>query len=904
VSGDFQRVTERGGWGRHRSVGAAVRAGGPGAVVSVQPGVYTESLVLDGDVTVVAEKGAGTVRLCAVRGPAVSVTGGRVVLKDLVIEGSGAREAAVLVRGGRSVLEGCEVSGGRIEVAHDGAADARGCTVRGSQGSAVHLTGTAAAVLEDCTLRDIDGHGLTMDDAARIELRRSIVEQTTGCGVAMSGETTGLLDECTIRHTGDAAVFVVAPARPLLRECRLHDTATQGLRVDGPADRSAPSGSQAGDPEAGAGREEPHTRLEKCEILRTGKDGVLLAGTADVRLHDCHVSKTGGAGVVASRGCSVGLDGVRLVDIATTGLAVTDGAHARGRGGTIARTGANGVYGASDAGIDLAGTEISGTGYTAVHLGSRARGELRDCRILDSAQHGVRAEDGADLLAEDVSVERARMNGIAVEQADAVLRRCTVVETSVGIRLETRHRPLLEDCEVRSSGRSGIEVGPATGALVFGGLVHAAGSAGVLLEDASEAVVEDLRITEAKGSGLVLWTGARPRIRAVRVTGTGKNGIYAHEDSAGVLEDCTVAETGFPALYFGPRAAPVLRRCLVRDTAEDISRDEDAAAVLEDCASSGVKSATLPEPGTARPVAGAVAGAVRDESGTGTPGGGSGDRDAEPVAGEEQLPELLAQLEELAGLERVKQDVASMVKVMRLVKRRKEAGLQPPPLSRHLVFAGNPGTGKTTVARLYGQILAALGLLSKGHLVEADRGSLVGEYIGHTAPKTTAVFRKALGGVLFIDEAYALVPAGQSTDFGQEAVATLVKLMEDHRDDVVVIAAGYPGDMERFIDSNPGLASRFTRTLTFDDYSSADLVEIVQYQAARHEYRLHEDTVAALLAYFDGVERTERFGNGRTARQLFQRLTELHAERVADLENPDAADLALVLPQDLPPVGP
>jgi Holliday junction resolvasome RuvABC ATP-dependent DNA helicase subunit len=434
--------------------------------------------------------------------------------------------------------------------------------------------------------------------------------------------------------------------------------------------------------------------------------------------------------------------------------------------------------------------------------------------------------------------------------------------------------------------------------MVFGGLVDASGSAGVFLADGSEAVIENLEITQAKGSGLVLWSRARPRIRSVRVSGTGKNGIYAHEESAGVLEDCTVSETGFPALYFGARAAPVLRRCLVRDTAEDLSQAEDAAPVLEDCHSSGVKAATLPEVGDSGAVTVPATGARR----TGPERRADGDRDGEPATREDQLPRLLAQLEELAGLERVKQDVASLVKVMRLVKRRQEAGLQPPPLSRHLVFAGNPGTGKTTVARLYGQILAALGLLSRGHLVEADRGSLVGEYVGHTAPKTTAVFRRALGGVLFIDEAYALVPVGQSTDFGQEAVATLVKLMEDHRDDVVVIAAGYPGDMERFIDSNPGLASRFSRTLSFDDYSSADLVEIVQYQAAHHEYRLHEDTVTALLRYFDSVERTERFGNGRTARQVFQRMTEQHAQRVADLDDPDAAELALVLPQDLPPV--
>jgi SpoVK/Ycf46/Vps4 family AAA+-type ATPase len=261
---------------------------------------------------------------------------------------------------------------------------------------------------------------------------------------------------------------------------------------------------------------------------------------------------------------------------------------------------------------------------------------------------------------------------------------------------------------------------------------------------------------------------------------------------------------------------------------------------------------------------------------------------------------VLAELEGLVGLEGVKQDVSTLVKVMQMVRQRTEAGLAAPPLSRHLVFAGNSGTGKTTVARLYGRILAAVGLLSRGHLVEADRGDLVGEYVGHTAPKTTAIFRRALGGVLFIDEAYALTPGGQSADYGREAIATLVKLMEDHRDNIVVIVAGYPEEMERFIDTNPGLASRFTRTLVFEDYDGTELGHIVEWQARQHEYELPDETRVALLSYFGSMVRDDRFGNGRTARQTFQRMTESHAQRVVDLIDPTTEDLVTLLPGDLP----
>jgi SpoVK/Ycf46/Vps4 family AAA+-type ATPase len=247
----------------------------------------------------------------------------------------------------------------------------------------------------------------------------------------------------------------------------------------------------------------------------------------------------------------------------------------------------------------------------------------------------------------------------------------------------------------------------------------------------------------------------------------------------------------------------------------------------------------------------------------------------------------------------VKQDVNRMVNVMRMVRQRREAGLQAPPLGRHLVFEGNPGTGKTTVARLYGRILTALGLLESGHLVEADRSTLVGEYVGHTAPRTQAVFRRAVGGVLFIDEAYALVPEGQGSDFGAEAVVTLVKLMEDHRDEVVVIVAGYPSDMDRFTASNPGLASRFTRSLRFEDYEPGELVGIVRGQAAAHQYKLAAGTEEALAEYFGRLRHAPRFGNGRSARQVFQEMTERQAQRVSGLADPDTEDLMTLLVEDL-----
>ena len=277
--------------------------------------------------------------------------------------------------------------------------------------------------------------------------------------------------------------------------------------------------------------------------------------------------------------------------------------------------------------------------------------------------------------------------------------------------------------------------------------------------------------------------------------------------------------------------------------------------------------------------------------------------DAEKPDAEEKKPdfdELMAQLDSLVGLDDVKKDIKNLMNLVKVRRLRKENGLPIPPMSLHMVFMGNPGTGKTTVARIISGLYAAIGVLEKGQLIEVDRSGLVAGYVGQTALKTQEVIKSALGGVLFIDEAYSLASGGEN-DFGREAIETILKAMEDHRDELIVVVAGYDGPMEKFINSNPGLQSRFNKYFYFHDYNGEQLLYIFKGQCKKNGYALTEEAEAEAKAMFEELyeNRGENFGNGRDVRNVFEDTVVRQSNRVAALDAPTKDDLMQFLPEDL-----
>ncbi|MEU7608372.1 right-handed parallel beta-helix repeat-containing protein [Micromonospora sp. NPDC049204] len=417
---------------------------------------------------------------------------------------------------------------------------------------------------------------------------------------------------------------------------------------------------------------------------------------------------------------------------------------------------------------------------------------------------------------------------------------------------------------------------------------------GLVVED-SDGTVDGCEFSDLSEDGIILRIGAAPTIRTSTITRCGSRGIYIYQYARPTIEACDISHTGHAGVAVVQQSAPVLRRCRIRDTrGPAVSFARGCHGTVEECTTEN----------TAQPAIDVAEGATPTiVEGTTSRRATFGAEAAQASTQQDtkRTEKLLADLAAMVGLESVKEEVRGVIDEIQVNEWRRSAGLPVGTVSHHLIFAGAPGTGKTTVARIYGELLAALGALPGGAFREVSRRDLVGQYLGHTAEKTAAAFDTARGGVLFIDEAYTLSRSfGSGGDFGQEAIDTLVKLMEDHRDEIAVIAAGYTGEMLQFLDANPGLASRFAKTIEFGNYSPEQLVIIVERMAGGDEYLLGDGVSDLLQAHFATIERDQNFGNAREARKLFEGVRKAQAQRLRQSgQRPSLDELRTVTAADI-----
>ncbi|ROP54878.1 parallel beta helix pectate lyase-like protein [Streptomyces sp. PanSC9] len=687
--------------------------------------------------------------------------------------------------------------------------------------------------------------GIEVRGGARPTVRRCTVDNPAGIGIAVLDGGGGVFEECEVVAAGQAGVAVRGGAHPRLERCRVHHASGTGLTATG---------------------ENSALEAVGCEIYEVRGSGVQVTQRATAHLTDCDVHRTTADGVTLDTDAVLTLADCRIHDIPENAVDLRSRSVLTLTRTTVRQFGRNGLS-VWDPGtrVDANQCEIfDSTGdYPAVWVSDGATVVLDSCRVHDVPDALFVLDRGsrADVVDSDLSQVRN-----------------TAVSVSDGATAQ------LDDCRIRDA---------ATGAWF-----RDHGSGGTL----NNCTVDGTQ------TGVIVTKGADPTIERCTVDSPSEAGFYVSAGGRGSFLNCRVSGSGGYGFHVIDGCRTTLRKCRTERCARGGYEFADGGSdggsgtgpVVEDC--------TSDESGSLRPPAARETAVQTVTESPGLLGSIPGQRstEQEPVAAAEPAQpvrtskDVLGELDALVGLESVKREVRALTDMIEVGRRRQQAGLKAASVKRHLVFTGSPGTGKTTVARLYGEILASLGVLEKGHLVEVSRVDLVGEHIGSTAIRTQEAFERARGGVLFIDEAYALSPEDAGRDFGKEAIDTLVKLMEDHRDAVVVIVAGYTAEMDRFLSVNPGVASRFSRTITFGDYGPDELLRIVGQQADEHEYRLTPAASEALLKYFTAIPKGPAFGNGRTARQTFEAMVERHASRVAQVSDPTTDDLTLLYAEDLP----
>jgi len=846
-----------------KTMSAAIEAARPGDVVEVAAGVYEEAILVDKPLTFTGlKKEARAVRLT---GGIRVAADGEVLFDGLTFSGGADSDSCGLrVETGRTELRNClfaEIQGCALQVAATGKVSAKRTVFRknlegiSTAGRVVLFdcileeTGESAqltvrdgghAVLTECGVLGSQAEGIVVTGGSRAVLTKSSLIGSAGVQLRAEQDSMVDADSVTVWNGGGAGVSFDA-SKGVLKECVFK--AQAGAHVE------AANGSDI--------------EVASCMFADGAAEGLAAAGS-EVSVTETEFSRQAGDQLVCAEQSTVSVRESRFLSGGASGF-VCSGSSCTVLGSTFefnAETQLSALAGSVLTVLDCGIARGKDRGISA----SESRLRMSDTAVSHHPRTQVTGTDGSEIILSATIVKDGATTGVLMKQSQLQAANCTVSgHKGTNILLGASVKADIEDCRISHGGKNGVLAGQSAVVSMERTVLFRHDRAQVEADGSDELSLSECEVYDGSAGGLELRRVAQTVVTDSRLHGQRGDQIVLLACPSASFKSVQVLD-GMKAGLRLENTAPVLEECrFVKNAGGDLVKTDDSGPVLIDTTLTAV-------PGAA---AGPGDRVLSEAVGTG-----------EAFENPEMLTLLMEELDSYVGLGGVKDKLTRMMNLLEVNRFKAERGLQAGPVTApHMVFAGNPGTGKTTVARLMGAFFKWVGLLEKGHLVEVKREDLVGTHVGSSEELTKAKIDEAMGGVLFIDEAYALTGGKNgSNDYGMKVIDTLVPSMENHRGKFVVIAAGYPEDMDRFLAANPGMRDRFTETIDFRDYTPDELMRIFM-ERCEGSYVMTREAEQAVLNEITARYRTRgaSFGNARMVRSLFERITEQQSVRIAGL---------------------
>ncbi|SEM85546.1 right-handed parallel beta-helix repeat-containing protein [Lihuaxuella thermophila] len=689
--------------------------------------------------------------------------------------------------------------------------------------------------LEDCHIRSDIGHGVRIYHLhTNPVIQRCNIHHAKGVGILIYSEGNPVIKDCKIYNSEHNGVWVREKGRGTIENCEIYGNKFPNITI-----------TSEGNPV-----------IKGCKIYNSEQNGVWVYDQGRGTIEDCEIYSNKYPNIGITREGNPVIKGCKIYNCEQNGIWVKE----KGRG-------------------TIDNCEIYGSKYPNIAIASEGNPVITGCKIYKSEQNGVWVHKKGRGTIEKCEIFGNRQPNIHIEsEGNPVIKGCKIYKSEQnGVWVHENGFGTIENCQIYRNGYPNIAIKSEGNPVIKGCKIHNSEQNGVWVYDQGRGTIEDCEIYSNKYPNIAITGEGNPVFRDCKIYNNSHYGVWVKDKGRGTVESCEIYSNNVANIMIESEGNPVIRGCEIRNSEQNgVWALNKGHGTIENCKIYGNSNRDILISEDSHTKVLNEAGPREEKSEKAKP-----DRSSQASS---ELTEVLAELDSLIGMENVKEQIRKTIEYIQFNQELAKFGIESENLKlavSHTVLYGNPGTGKTTLAKLLGKLYRAMGLLSSGHVVQVNREKLVAEYIGQTAPKTKAKIDEAIGGVLFIDEAYELTNKGLKNDFGPEAIAVLLEEMENKKGEFMVVVAGYTQEMARFLEANPGLKSRFTQYFHLQDYTPKEMVEIARKMVRDQKRQLSQDAEEALAEEFTRLwrKRDRFFANARTVRTYVEAMLQAQAQR-------------------------